>query len=266
MKIFACGDFHGTVPEKFRKIARSCDYVLCIGDLANRDKERAVYFKHWKELHDGHDLFEFVDKKKFRKMLIDTVKSSVPVIRKLDSWGVPIIIIHGNGDFTKDKLKGYFKGLEMPKNIPRFEQIVKKTRNINYFPSSVVDFANDYQIITLGCTNADAPDEFDVVMLKQLFKQKMKNKKVIFLTHEPPYGTKLDLTTYGPAKGHHIGSKPIMWAVKKYKPALNISGHVHETQGVSRIGKTLCVNVGYGRKGQAAVIELGKKIKIRLLK
>ena len=68
MKIFACGDFHGKVPEKFRKIARSCDYVLCIGDLANRDKERAIYFKHWKALGEGHDLFEFVDKNKFRKI------------------------------------------------------------------------------------------------------------------------------------------------------------------------------------------------------
>lgn len=266
MKIFACGDFHGSVPAKFRAIARSCDFVLCTGDMANRDKERQIYFKHWKALGEGHDLFEFIDKKQFRKLLIETVKSSVPVIKILDSWGAPVIIIHGNGDFTKDRIKGYFKGFGIPKNLPRFEQLVKKTKNINYFSSSVVDFDERYQIITFSCTSGDVSDEVDVMMLKQLFKQKMKNKKIIFLTHEPPYGTKLDLTTYGPAKGKHIGSKPVMWAIKKYKPALNISGHVHETQGVSRIGKTVCVNVGYGKRGQAAVIELGKKIKIRLVK
>jgi len=266
MKIFACGDFHGTVPKKFKAIARSCDLVLCIGDLANRDKERQMYFKHWKALGKGHDLFEFIDRKKFRKLLIETVKSSAPVIRALDSWGVPVILVHGNGDFTKDRLKHYFEGLGIPKSLPRFEQLIKKTRNIDYFPSSVVDFDEKYQLITFSCTSGNLPDEVDIAMLKHLFKQKLKNKKIILLTHEPPHGTKLDLTTYGPAKGHHIGSRPIMWAIKKYKPLLNINGHVHETQGISRIGKTVCVNVGYGRKGQAAVIELGKKISIKLVK
>ena len=266
MRIFACGDFHGTVPEKFRKIARSCDFVLCTGDTANRDKERQLYFKNWKALHDGHDLFEFITKEKYRQLLIKTVKSIVPVIKKLDKWDVPVIIIYGNGDFTKERLKHYFKGLDMPKNLPRFEQVVKKTRNINFFPDAVVDFDEKYQIITFGCPADDVPDEVEIMMLRQLFKQRLKNKKIIFLTHEPPYGTKIDMAKYGPAKGHHIGSKSIAWAIKKYKPALNICGHIHESPGISRLGKTICVNTGYGRIGEAALIELGKKIKIKLVK
>ena len=266
MKIFACGDFHGTVPKKFKKIARSCDFVLCIGDLANRDKERSLYFKHWKAIGQGHDVLEFVSKEYFRKLLIKTIRSSAPVVRAIDRWGVPVVMIHGNGDFTKERMKSYFRNLKIPKNLLRFEQLMKKARNINYFPDSVVDFDDKYQILTFSCPKGDMPDEAEIWMLKQLFKQRIKNKKIIFLTHEPPYGTKLDLTTYGPAKGKHIGSKAVMWAIKKYKPALNISGHVHETQGISRIGKTVCVNAGYGRKGQAAVIELEKKIKIKLVK
>ena len=94
-----------------------------------------------------------------------------------------------------------------------------------------------------------------------------KRKKQIFLTHEPPFRAKIDKVDHGPAKGKHVGNFGITWAIKKYKPLLHFCGHIHESQGVSRIGKTLCINAGYGRNGQAVIVELeNKKTKIKFVK
>lgn len=263
MRIFAAGDFHGKVPKKFKKIAQTCDIMLCTGDTADRDEERKFYFKNWRVLHSGKDVFDLISKSKFAKMLVRGIKSMIPVVNEIDSWGIPVMMINGNGDFTRQRIKELARGLKMPKGLPVLEKLTKESRHVNLFQNSVVDFDNEYQLITWY--SGDIPEEFDTSLLKALFKGRMKNKKIIFLTHEPPHGCKLDIAEMGPMKGKHIGNRAVKWAIKKYKPALNISGHIHGGQGKTRIGGTVCVNAGYGRKGQAAVVELGRKIKVELI-
>lgn len=76
-----------------------------------------------------------------------------------------------------------------------------------------------------------------------------KDKKVILVTHGPPYGTKLDII---PGLGHR-GSKSITDFIKQFKPMLNICGHLHENNGKhDMIGKTVICNPG----------PLGKLIKL----
>jgi hypothetical protein len=68
VRIFAAGDFHGIVPRKFRKYAMQCDLMLCTGDTANRDEERRLIFKYWKESQEGLFLDFFVPPKKYKKL------------------------------------------------------------------------------------------------------------------------------------------------------------------------------------------------------
>jgi Icc-related predicted phosphoesterase len=99
-----------------------------------------------------------------------------------------------------------------------------------------------------------------------------KGNSTVLITHCPPKGYRDEVIGRG-----NMGCEAIAQIVKKYKPKLVISGHIHEAYGVEDIGdETVIVNPGAGKDGRAAIIELvinedadGKKqiddIKIQLL-
>ncbi|MEM4282413.1 MAG: metallophosphoesterase [Candidatus Woesearchaeota archaeon] len=65
-------------------------------------------------------------------------------------------------------------------------------------------------------------------------------KRLIFLSHQPPYGTRLDIVY-----GRHVGSKSLTNFIKLHQPALVVSGHIHECFGArQRLGKSLLVSPG----------------------
>ena len=74
------------------------------------------------------------------------------------------------------------------------------------------------------------------------FKKQMKDaKKIIFVTHAPPFGTELD---YLPWAGH-VGCKTVKEAIKTLKPHIYLCGHLHESFGIhQKLGRTLMINPG----------------------
>jgi len=77
----------------------------------------------------------------------------------------------------------------------------------------------------------------------------------IFCFHVPPYNTNLDLAPELDKdlkivhKGGQIcmipvGSTSVRAAIERYQPILGLHGHVHESRGFERIGRTLCLNAG----------------------
>ncbi len=87
----------------------------------------------------------------------------------------------------------------------------------------------------------------------------------ILVSHTPPYGF-VDL-----AMGKtHVGSKAILDYINDQNPILSLHGHIHESWGNERVGKTSVVNVGsqaYEGVLRYAVIDVeDKKVKdIKLL-
>jgi len=76
----------------------------------------------------------------------------------------------------------------------------------------------------------------------------------IFLIHVPPYNTAIDeapllqdlkmqVNVTG-IQTTHVGSTAVRTAIVKYEPMLSLHGHIHESRGIARIGKTLCINSG----------------------
>lgn len=68
------------------------------------------------------------------------------------------------------------------------------------------------------------------------------------VTHAPPYGTQLDRIWLG----GHVGSRAVREIVEKEQPNLLLCGHVHEAQGIERLGSTLVVNCGAAKAGHFA--------------
>ncbi|MHA1784314.1 MAG: metallophosphoesterase family protein [Candidatus Helarchaeota archaeon] len=79
------------------------------------------------------------------------------------------------------------------------------------------------------------------------------DKKLVLVSHVPPYKHG-DLTKeYLGQPGKNVGSKNYLNLIKKYHPALVICGHIHEARGTYKINKTLIINVG--KEGYELIID-----------
>jgi Icc-related predicted phosphoesterase len=100
-------------------------------------------------------------------------------------------------------------------------------------------------------------------------------ERTIFSLHCPPHKSGLDdapeLTEDMSLKDAGRSTKPcgstaVRAAIEEHQPVLSLHGHIHESRGSRRIGRTLCINPGSSyEQGQllGAVIELegGNKVK-----
>jgi Icc-related predicted phosphoesterase len=65
-------------------------------------------------------------------------------------------------------------------------------------------------------------------------------RSTVYVTHSPPWGTRLDRRY----DGSPVGSQAIRAFIELHQPPLTLHGHVHDSPGVDRIGRTVCVNPG----------------------
>ncbi len=89
----------------------------------------------------------------------------------------------------------------------------------------------------------------------------VKNCRVkIFCPHAPPKDTACDRIH----SGLHVGSMAMRAFVEREQPDLVLCGHIHESRGEDRIGRTRVVNPGPVSEGHYAVVEIGEKLTVKL--
>jgi Icc-related predicted phosphoesterase len=151
----------------------------------------------------------------------------------------------------------------------------------------VVSIDGDHEMITLGYTNHtpwNSPREVDEEELSKMIEGMAANlkspKSAIFNIHIPPIDTLIDKAPMVSdnlkvvVKGNQVqmisaGSSACRKAIETHQPLLGIHGHIHESKGIVKIGRTLCANPGseYGEgilRGFLAQLE-GDRIKSYLL-
>lgn len=76
-------------------------------------------------------------------------------------------------------------------------------------------------------------------------------ENVIFNFHVPPYGYSLDLCPkldenmrMAAEEKIHAGSLSAKQVIEKYQPLLGLHGHIHESRGAQKSGRTLMINPG----------------------
>ena len=85
--------------------------------------------------------------------------------------------------------------------------------------------------------------------------EQVEGPAAIFNVHVPPFDSGLDyapeleedlrLRSYGGQPRHiPVGSTAVRKVIDQFQPLLGLHGHVHESRGVAKIGRTLCVNPG----------------------
>lgn len=209
------------------------------------------------------------DKGMIEKIFMDQMKSV------LSSWV----------QLANERLKGTDVTCYIsPGNDDKFEldSLLQDSEHVVNPENRVVEVKGGYEMITLGFANPtpwhsprEVPEEKLLEMIEALASQLKKPENSIFSLHVPPYGTELDRAPavtseleyqregLGMVKMINAGSTAVRAAIEKYQPLLGLHGHIHESRGFVRLGRTLCINPGseYGEgtlRGAIVDLEEGK--------
>ena len=148
------------------------------------------------------------------------------VLSALDTFGIPVLGVSGNCD------------------LPQVDDLLMQQGG-----SSVHSPVEILGLVFVGfsyeaCAEAVLPNE--------AISQASSQKPMVLVTHQPAWGTDVDLQ----AAARHKGSCSVRSFIEDYQPLLAVSGHIHEAWGIDQIGSTLLVNPGPFRNGCYATIDI----------
>ena len=144
---------------------------------------------------------------------------------------------------------------------PGVDEAIERAKRIEACDERVVRFG-DYTMLSLGYSNLtpfDSPRELDEDELFRRVEAMAADvddfSTCVFNLHVPPYDSQLDsapqlddqltvVTVAGQPKMIPVGSTAVRELIERFQPLLALHGHVHESRGATRIGRTLCVNPG----------------------
>jgi len=181
----------------------------------------------------------------FKNQIVKRVEEWVNLAEeRLKSSGVEVYIMPGNDDY------------------PEIDEALNKSEFVINPDGKLVVIGGRYEMISTGYVNItpwkaprDIPDEKLEEILEGLATQLKRPGDSIFSLHAPPYNTPIDLAplldnTLKPvlASGElvmtHVGSIAVRKLIEKYQPLLGLHGHIHESKGMVKIGRTICLNAG----------------------
>jgi len=192
---------------------------------------------------------------------------SAEMMRSLDRWL----------DMADGKLRGGDIGCILNggnDDIFEIDQLIESSPCVTFAEGKVLDL-DGFSLVSMGWTNPtpwdtfrEAPEEDLAARIEAVASQVPDMSRTIFNFHAPPYGTGLDEAPaldatlrpiHGGAVMKPVGSMAVRDAITRHQPLLSVHGHIHESRGVKRMGRTLALNPGsvYGDGVlQGAVIEL----------
>ena len=167
-------------------------------------------------------------------------------------------------ELAEKKLDGKVKVFVSPGNDDRFiiDPLLDASKKIINPEERLVEVDKYHKMITSGWVNPtpwntarEEPEEKLVKRFEKLFKLAEDYDHLIANLHPPPFKSgldtapKLDKTLKPVVQGgaqvmEPVGSTSCYNLLRKYQPKLGLHGHVHESAGIAKIGKTLCVNPG----------------------
>ena len=160
---------------------------------------------------------------------------------KLRGGQIPCILNGGNDD------------------IFEIDTIIESSPWVSFGEGKLLDL-DGFSLVSMGWTNPtpwdtyrEAPEPELTAKIEAVAALVPDMGRAIFNFHAPPYGTGLDEAPaldetlrpiHGGAVMKAVGSTAVRDAILKHQPMLSVHGHIHESRGVKRMGRTLAINPG----------------------
>ena len=180
----------------------------------------------------------------FHEVMLSTLKNWLDLIPQKVPAETRVVVCPGNDDRSD------------------VDALVNSHGSVLNGEGKVIEIDETHEMVSCGWVNPSpwktAREEPEDKLEERLerYIAEVKNKETaIFNLHAPPFQTKLDeaplldeelnpILRGGSTVMVPVGSKAVRRMIEKYKPFLALHGHIHESAGSMKIGRTYCVNPG----------------------
>jgi len=219
-----------------------------VGDFEQRAANSGLYTERmepdeYQHYTDHPDQVEAL----FERVMRRTVQRWVEYAKtKLDGSGVVIYSVPGNDDpLAVDEVL-----------------LAHGDERLRWVEGEVVELAPGMEMLSTGYTNVtpwDTPREYTEDQIRERLAGMTARLEhpgsAIFNIHAPPYNSRLDTapllgqdlkvkTAAGAQMTAPVGSVAVREAIEDVQPLLTLHGHIHESGGSVKIGRTTAINVG----------------------
>lgn len=180
----------------------------------------------------------------FRRVMIDAVRRWIALAEeRLAGSGVACFVMPGNDD------------------EPALDDALRSSKVVRNPDGCILEWGR-YQILGeswVPPTPWHSPREMSEEDLERRIRAVAdrldRSRPAIFVLHSPPYRSTLDdapqvrndltvVTEGGQVVMTPVGSTAVRRVIEEFQPLLALHGHIHESRGAVRIGRTLCINPG----------------------
>lgn len=143
------------------------------------------------------------------------------------------------------------------------DNILHRSKTLEMCDGRVVDLGQGIEMLGLGYSNItpwncprDIPEEELLEKIIALTESIKRMEYSIFNIHVPPYSSFIDFApklnekmqvVLGPGGEPEmvpVGSTAVREAILRFQPFLGVHGHIHESKGIRKLGRTTVVNPG----------------------
>lgn len=163
---------------------------------------------------------------------------------------------------------------------PSLRDILSGSRVAVDCEDQIIDIGEGFEMLSCGFANPtpwrsprEMPEDELQRHLEALATQLVRPEQSIFNLHVPPIRSTIDTAPVIDAELKPViqggsvlmgpaGSQAVRSVIERYQPLIALHGHIHESRGIAKIGKTVCINPGsaYGEGIlHGALFELDKR-------
>ena len=181
----------------------------------------------------------------FRKIAYQSVADWVALAEeRLRGTGVRCFMAPGNDDFLE------------------IDEALQGSDVVEFAEGKCLSFEDGHEMITTGYSNLtpwhterELTEDQLGALLTGLAEQVRDRDNLIAVIHPPPFASDIDSAPElddnlqmkmdaGGVRMTPVGSTAVRTFIEQVQPLVGLHGHVHESRGTVKIGRTLCVNPG----------------------
>lgn len=150
-------------------------------------------------------------------------------------------------------------GNDDPREI---DEVIQAASRVEFLEGRVVELPDGLELASCGYANLTpwrCPRDVDEAELETRLEAVASQVRdpdwAIFNFHCPPYDSQIDQgpvlgedmrmrSTAGGVEMHPVGSTACRAVIERYQPLLGFHGHLHESRGTFKLGRTVCINPG----------------------
>jgi len=221
-----------------------------MGEIERRQLEQYIRQNgQYPVIGDRDELLALRDEKQlealFRKVVVDGILAWVDLAEhRLHGTGIRCFITPGNDDFWE------------------VDEALKGSQVVEFVEGKCIRLDEHHEMITTGYSNVTpwrSPRELGETELgariAEMYRMVEDPGNLIAVLHVPPKDTKLDQAPSidenlnlqldsGGTVMTGVGSTAVRLFIEQCQPLLGLHGHVHDSKGEVKIGRTLCLNPG----------------------